>query len=172
MILFTLEKILYALHLFHRAAGPWETGLSLWGLPPLLHIFKTVGEWPYCMMDKVHSGTCSYLPNIYSPCHELGAPLGNSSSQNIQGQRHTNVQIQSQTDATLTPQHTQTHSPRLHIHMYTLARYWAQWIWLPQYPGASKPRAFRSHNGAKSIVQSLVLNIMGNWQKNKNHFPI
>ena len=42
-------------------------GLSQWGLPPLLHILKMVGEWPSCMMDKVHCSTGRYVPNIYSP---------------------------------------------------------------------------------------------------------
>ena len=88
----------------HTAAGPWETGLSLWGSPPLLHIFKTVSKWPSCTMDKAHSGsTCRYLPNIYSPCYVLGAPLRDTSSQNTQSRRDTNEAVQPHTHTTFKP---------------------------------------------------------------------
>lgn len=126
----------------HTAAGPWETGLSLWGSPPLLHIFKTVGKWPSGTMDKAHSGsTRRYLPNVYSPCYVLGAPLRDTSSQNTQSQRD---KWGSSATHTRHFKPLSTHGPNLHtythIHMNTLTRYRAQWILRPQYHLPPKPQ--------------------------------
>lgn len=59
------------------AAGPcYQGGTIPVGPASLLHIFKTVGKWPSCMMDKVHAQHKADICQTFTAPRaiELGAP--------------------------------------------------------------------------------------------------